>query len=212
MNALMHKELKLIVNPLFYLVALFSALILIPQWVYFVALLYFCFMAAPNLFTLSKSYREVHFSATQPVRRRDIVRARVYTIVLLELVQILVAAICVVVKLLWMPQPNFFMDANLSFLGLAFVMFGLFNVVLLPMFYKTAYKIAVPVILATVAATLFAGLVEVGVIYAPFVRVFDGMRTTWVHLVTLLGGMGIFAGLNVAAYRMSAKRFEKIDL
>ena len=52
----------------------------------------------------------------------------------------LVAALCVVAKMLWMPQPNFFMDANLSFLGLSFVMFGLFNVVMLPMLYQTAYK------------------------------------------------------------------------
>ena len=139
-------------------------------------------------------------------------KARVYTLIVLELLQMLVAALCVVVKMLWMPQPNFLMDANLSFLGLSFVMFGLFNVVMLPMFYQTAYKIAVPVILATVIATLFAGLIEVGVIFVPFVRVFDGMRTTWVHVVTLLGGMAIFAVLNVAAYRMSAKRFEKIDL
>lgn len=213
MNALMHKEFKLILNPLFYLVALFSALILIPNWVYFVALLYFCFMAAPNLFTLSKNYKEVYFSATQPVRRRDIVRARVYTLVILELVQILVAAVCVAVKLLWMPRANFLMDANLSFLGFSFVMFGLFNAVLLPMFYRTAYKIAVPVILATAAATLFAGAVEVGVIFVPFVRgVFGGMSTTWAHVLALFGGIAAFALLNVFAYRTSARRFEKVDL
>ena len=213
MKALMNKEFKLVANPLFFLVPLLSALILIPQWVFFVALLYFCFMGAPNLFILAKNYKEVYFSATQPVSRREIVRARMYTLITLEVLQLLVAAICVAVRLIWWRQANFFLDANLAFLGLSFVMFGLFNVIMMPMFYKTAYKIAIPVIVATVAATLFAGAVEVGVILVPFLSAFfDGIRTTWQHIVTLLGGIAIFTVLNIAAYRMSAKRFEKLDL
>ena len=211
MKALLYKEFKLVVNPLFYAVALLSALILVPQWVYFVALLYFCFMSAPNLFTLSKNYKEVYFSATQPVRRSDIVKARVLSMVALELLQLLAAAVCVVLKLTLMPTPNYvFIDGNLAFLGLSFLMFGLFNVVMLPMFYKTAYKIGVPVIVATVVATLFAAAVELGIIYVPFVRVFDGMVTTPAHVITLLAGTAAFAVLNYAAYRISAKRFAKL--
>jgi len=214
MKALLYKELKLVVNPLFYAVALLSALILIPQWLYFIALLYFCFMSAPNLFTLSKSYKEVYFSATMPVPRRDMVKARVLTVCALEVLQILVAAVCVALKLTVMPTPNYiFMDGNLAFLGLAFVMFGLFNLVMLPMFYKTAYKIGVPVILATAVALVFAAAVELGIVYDVwFTRIFDGMQTTGAHIATLLAGAAVFAGLNIAAYRLSAARFEKVDL
>lgn len=214
MKALLYKEFKLVINPLFYLVALFSALILIPQWVYFVALLYFCFMSAPNIFTLSKTYKEVDFSATQPVLRRDIVKARVLSLVSLELLQMAVAAICVAIKLTVWTTPNYiFMDGNLAFLGLGFAMFGLFNIVMLPMFYKTAYKVGMPVILSTVAALVFAAAIELGVIYIPFVaNVFDGMQTKPSHLATLAAGIAVFVGLNIAAYKISASRFEKIDL
>jgi len=214
MKALLYKEFKLVVNPLFYCVALLSALILIPQWLYFIALLYFCFMSAPNLFTLSKSYNEVYFSAIQPVLRRDVVKARMVSLIVLELLQTLVAAVCVVLKLTVMTTPNYlFLDGNLAFLGLSLVMFGLFNVVMLPMFYKTAYKIGLPVIYATVVATAFAAAVELGVIYIPRVAaIFDGMQTTPAHIITLLAGIGVFAGLNLVAYRVSAARFETIDL
>lgn len=213
MQALLYKEFKLVVNPLFYGVALLSALILIPQWLYFIALLYFCFMAAPNLFTLSKTYKEVYFSVIQPVRRRDIVKARVLSIVALEVLQILVAAVRVALKLTVMTAPNYlFMDGNLAFLGLSFVMFGLFNLVLLPMFYKTAYRIAMPTIAATAAAVAFAAVIELGIIYVPFTRFLDGMQTTPAHVITLLAGIAAFVGLNIAAYRLSAARFEKIDL
>lgn len=212
MKALLYKEFKLAVNPLFYFVPLFSVLILIPQWVFFVAPLYFCFMSAPNLFTLSRNYKDIYFSTTQPVRRRDIVKARAVTLVALELLQILVAAVCVAVRLLWMRQANFFIDPNLAFLGLVFAMFGLFNLVLLPMFYKTAYKIGVPTIVATAAALLFATAVELGIIYVPFVRAFDGMQTTAAHILTLVAGVAAFAGLSAAATGLAAARFEKIDL
>lgn len=214
MKALLYKEFKLIINPAFYLVALLSALILIPQWVYFVALLYFCFMAAPNLFTLSKNYKEIYFSAVQPVRRRDIVKARVLSMVTLEVVQLLVAAICVVLKLTLWPTPNYlFLDGNLAFLGLSFVMFGVFNIIMLPMFYKTAYKILASVVFATIAAVAFATGIELCVIYVPFIsNIIDGMRTTTAHILTLIGGIAVFAGMNVIAYRISAARFERIDL
>lgn len=214
MKALLYKEFKLVLNPLFYLVSLLSALILIPQWLYFIAPLYFCFMSAPNIFTLAKSYNEVHFSATQPVRRRDIVKARLYSISVLELMQILVVAICVALKLTVLTTPNYlFMDGNLAFIGLVFIMFGLFNLVLLPMFYKTAYKIAMPAIWATVAVVAFGAAVELGVIYIPAVAdILDGMQTTGAHVAVLLAGIAAFIGLNVAAYRISAARFEKIDL
>lgn len=212
MKALLYKEFRLVVHPMFYLVPLFSVLLLIPQWVFFIALMYFCFTSAPNLFTLSRTYKDVYFSATLPVRRKDIVKARVLTLVALEALQLLVAAVCVWIRLNFMKTPNWFMDPNVAFLGLSFVMFGVFNVVMLPMFYKTAYKVALPVILAMLAALLFAAAVELGIVYVPYTRVLDGMKTTPAHIIALLAGMGIFAGLNVIAYRASAARFEKIDL
>ena len=38
------------------------------------------------------------------------------------------------------------------------------------------------------------------------------MQTTAAHIITLIAGIGIFVGLNYIAYRVSAARFEKIDL
>lgn len=213
MKALLYKEFKLIVNPMFYTVALLSALILIPQWVYFIALLYFCFTSAPNLFTLSRTYKEIYFSATQPVRRSDIVMARLITMVALEVLQVLVAAVCVVLKLTLWPAPNYFMDANVAFLGLSLVMFGLFNVVMLPMFFRTAYKVLAAALCGTVATLIFAVAVELLVVFVPFVAgTIDGMRTTPAHVITLIAGAAAFAGLNWIAYRVSASRFAKVDL
>ena len=213
MKALLYKEFKLVVNPLFYLVPLLSALILIPQWLYFIALLYFTFVTAPNIFTLSKTYNEQYFTASQPVTRRHMVLARVLTMSAMELLQVLLAAVCVVIKLTVWNTPNYlFMDGNLAFLGLSLMMFGIFNIIMLPMYYKTAYKIGVPAIVATIATVVFAAGIELGIVYWPFTHFLDGMQTTAAHIVTLIVGILVFAGLNYAAYRISAARLEKLDL
>jgi hypothetical protein len=213
MKALLYKELKLVINPMFYLVTLFSALLMIPQWLFFLALMYFCFISVPNLFTMGKNYKDIYFSATQPVRRRDIVKARVWSLTILELLQLLLAAVCILIRFRIYAIPNWFLDANFAFLGLCFVMYGIFNVVFLPMFYKTAYKVGWPSIVAMIAAIAFAAGIELGIVYnVPFMRFLDGIHTTTVHILTLAVGAAAFVGLNIAAYRISAARFEKIDL
>lgn len=213
MKALLYKEFKLSIHPMFYLVTLFSALLLIPQWVFFLALMYFCFISVPNLFSMGKNYKDIYFTATQPVRRSDIVKARVWSITILELLQLALAAVFIAVRLQYYKTPNWFIDANFAFLGLCFVMYGIFNVVMLPMFYKTAYKVGWPSIVGMIAALVFATGVELCIIYnVPFMRFLDGIHTTSAHLITLVASVLIFAGLNYAAYRISAKRFEKIDL
>ena len=212
MKNLLYKEFRLAIHPLFYLVPLLGALVLIPQWVYFVALMYFFFITVPNIFAVSKAQNDIGFSAMLPVRRQDIVKARVTSVVLLELLQIFVTAVFATINVAIYPQGNFLFDANLAFIGCVFVMFGIYNVIFFPMFYKTAYKIGVPTITALSAAILFAAAVEALLLYVPGARFLDGMAYTAAHFAVLLGGIVIFALLNTAAFKVSVKRFERIDL
>ncbi|MDO9120569.1 MAG: ABC-2 transporter permease, partial [Anaerolineaceae bacterium] len=93
MNNLLNKELRLVIHPLYYLTALFGALILIPNWVYFVALMYVLFIAFPNIFMNAKAQNDTGFSVLMPVRKRDVVKARVISMSILEILQVLVAAL-----------------------------------------------------------------------------------------------------------------------
>ena len=50
MYNLLMKELKLGVSPFFYILPLLTgALMLIPGWLYFIVLLYFCWITVPNM-------------------------------------------------------------------------------------------------------------------------------------------------------------------
>jgi hypothetical protein len=212
MKNMLYKEFRLTISPLFYLFMLFGALLLIPQWLYFVALMYFFFIAVPNILTTAKAQGDIDFSASLPVRRSDIVNSRIMSVVILELLQIIATSIFAVINLALYPQGNFLLDTNAAFIGFAFIMYGIHNVILFPMFYKTAYKIAVPTFAAITVSVLFAGVVETAVQVVPFLRVLDGRQDTGVHLAVLFGGIIIFALLNVLAAKMSVKRFERVNI
>jgi ABC-2 type transport system permease protein len=212
MKNLLYKEFNLAIHPAFLLMLLFGVLLLIPQWPFLIALMYLFFIAIPNIFTFCKVQNDVLFSVLLPIRKKDVVMARMMSIVLLELLQILVAAVFAVLHMKLYGPGNFLLDPNYAFFGLALVMYAVFNVFFFPMFYKTTYKIAIPVVAATIAAVLFAITAELAVQAVPFLKMLNGMDHTGVQLLTLVGGIIVFVLLNISAYAISAKRFEHVDL
>ncbi len=215
MSNLIYKEFRLVIHPFFFLTALFGGLILIPNWVYFVALMYFLFIAIPNIFMSVKAQNDTGFSVLLPVRKSDVVKARVASMAILEIVQVLVAAMFVAISVNINPKGNFLIDANLAYLGCAFVMYGVFNLIFFPMFYKTAHKIGVPLMVALVAVFLYAGILETLVVVVPAVAgVLDGVNSAALlrQIPVLAIGIALFAGLTWLAYRLAAKNFEAVDL
>jgi len=215
MNNLLNKELRLVIHPLYYLTALFGALILIPNWVYFVALMYVLFIAFPNIFMNAKAQNDTGFSVLMPVRKRDVVKARVMSMSILEILQVLVAALFVAIGASINPKGNFLIDANLAFLGCALVMYGLFNLFFFPMFYKTGHKVGLPLLVSLSIAFVFSSIIEVLVVMVPAVaKVLDGNTPSAMisQIPVLAAGAALFVGLTWLAYRLAAKNFEKIDL
>ena len=212
MKNLLYKELCLSIHPLFYLVLLCGALLMIPQWLFLIALMYLLWLAVPNVFAFAKAQNDVLFTVMLPVRKRDVVKARVMSIALLEVLQILVAGVFAVLHMRLYGPGNFVLDPNYAFFGIAFVMYGVFNIVFFPMFYKTAYKFGVPIIVASIAVVFFATAIEFAVLFVQALRVLDGLGHIFIQLLTLAGGIIVFAVMNMAAYVISAKRFESVDL
>ncbi|MEL7602015.1 MAG: ABC-2 transporter permease [Bacillota bacterium] len=211
MKNLLYKEFRLGIHPMFYLVLLCGALLLIPQWVFFLAPMYFFFFTVPNIFSIGKSQNDIGFSAMMPVRRSDIVRARMASMVVLEVLQILSTAVFAALNLLFYSRDNFLMNPNAAYIGLVLVMFAVFNLIFFPMFYKTAYKLGMPVVAATTAAVLFACAAEFLTAMPPF-TVLGGREINGAQICVLAGGMIAFVLLNMVAFRLSVKKFESIDL
>ena len=215
MKNLLYKEFRLVISPLYFLTVLFSALLLIPQWPYFIAMLYLFFFIVPNVFTNAKAINDTGFTMMLPIRKRDVVKARVISVVTLELAQVLSAVPVAFLNMSFYPHGNMLIDANLAYLGCVFMMYGIFNAIFLPMYYKTAYKMGWPLTLAITAAVLFASSVEVLVAAVPAVNhTLDGTSAdALIRQLPVLGtGILLFALMTVLAYRKSVTNFEKVDL
>ncbi len=215
MKNLLYKELRLAVHPAFYLILLAGVLLLIPHWPYLIAMMYLFFIVVPNLFQLSKASNDIGFTVMLPVRKRDIVKARLCTIMLLECLQVVTAVPFALLNSRLYPAGNDMIDANIAFFALTLMMYGLFNGVYFPMFYKTGYKVGAPILAATCVAVLFAAVAETLVQVLPGAAyVLDGISAeALVRQIPVLAlGIAIFALLNWLGYRGAAKRFENVDL
>ncbi len=212
MNNLLYKEFRLAINPFFYVMpVLLGALMFISQWLFFLVPMYFCFITAPNHFGLLKSNNDVSYSVMLPVSKKEIVKARIVSVMTLEMIHIVMMVVFTLAHNALYTVNNFFMDPNYAFFGLVFIMFGLFNLILFPIYYKTAYKYGAAVIISTVAALLFAAAVEVLVVLNKDVAVFLEADLTR-QLVILTVGIFVFVITAAISYKMSIKLFKKVDV
>lgn len=217
MYNLLVKELKLGVNPFFYVLPfLTGALMLIPAWLYFLVPLYFCFLTMPNMFAGYKTQNDLIFTSVLPVTKKDIVKARVSVIVLLELMHIVVAIIYGLISVRLYPNLiYYFFKPSFGFWGLCFVMLAIFNLVFFSMYYKTAYKYGAATVASITAAMLFAvGAEWIGIRNSFVADLFktssaDHLAT---HFFILILGIAIFALLTMIAYHIAIKRFEKVEI
>lgn len=217
MYNLLLKELKLGVNPFFYIMPfLTGALMLVPGWLYFVVFLYFCFLTIPNMFAGYKTQNDLQFSIMMPVMKKDIVKAKVVVIVILELIHIITAVIYGVLHTRL--YPNFiylFYGPTIGFWGLSFVMLGVFNLIFISMYYKTAYKYGAATVAGIIGAMLFAGGAEwLGIKNSYMFNLFkgSGVENNAIHQTILIAGIFIFAIFTYISYKIAIKRFEKVEL
>lgn len=217
MYNLLMKELKLGVSPIFYILPfLTGALMLIPGWLYFIVLLYFCFITVPNMLGVNKSQNDLILSMMLPVSKKEIVKAKVGVIVILELLHLIVAVIFGLFSTRLYPDLTYyFFGPTLGFWGLCFIMFAIFNIFLISMYFKTAYKYGAATITATIAALLFAvGAEWLGIANSTVFDAFKGAGADNMSLqiIILMTGIAVFTIFTIIAYNIAIKRFEKVDI
>lgn len=214
MKNLLYKEFKLWWQPAWFLFLLFGTFLLIPSWPYFIAFMYI-FIAINNVFVMGRANHDIFFTVSLPVKKRDTVRARVYSLAIIELLQIIAAIPFAIINNSVYKMGNMAgMNTNFAFFGLIFMMYALFNIVFIPKFYKTGYKI-LPMLTATIVVIIYIVAVDVMIMLIPVLRTnLDGLGAAHLssQLLVLFIGIVIFILLTMQAYRISAKRFERIDL
>lgn len=217
MYNLVMKDLRLGISPWFLALPFFAgALMLIPSWIYFIVLQYFFWISVPNICAQFKAQNDLIFTTTMPVSRKDIVKARVTVIVILELLHIGIAMIFGLFTIHLYPDMTYFFFApHMGFWGLCFVMLAIFNIIFISIYYKTAYKYGLAATASITAALVFSGGAQWLGIQNSFVfDIFNGSGadSTALQISILIAGIAIFTVFTIAACNIAIKRLEKVDI
>lgn len=214
MKALMYKEWKLAMSPLPIVFLLGSLLLLVPSYPYYVTFFY----TGLGIFFFFQSCREnqdVAYMLRLPIRKADIVRCRVRTVVTIELLQVLACIPVMAVRSLYGSMKNpVGIEANVAFLGLALVQLGMFNLTFLPLHYKNAHGLGKPFVIASLVQFLLIVVFEVVEHIPPILAYCDtyALADQLRQLPVFAAGAIVFAGLTALSQKISIHRFEQVDL
>ncbi|HRY77755.1 MAG TPA: ABC-2 transporter permease [Candidatus Izemoplasmatales bacterium] len=216
MKNLLFKEWKLVLHPTTFIFLSLGFLFLVPNYPFYVSFFYMC-LSLFFLFLSGRENKDIFFTVSLPVRKRDVVRARCWTVALIELAQLLLTIPFALIRYNWTSMgPNLAgIEANVAFYGFAFGFFSVFNLLFLPGYYRTGYQIGLPFLFAGIGLLVYYVAVEMMVwIPSPLRDFLDGMSPDLMRaqLPILAGGILWWILSWFLACRISQKRFEKVDL
>ena len=217
MNDLLRKEMRLSASILSYLFIAFGLMFLLPGY----PILCGVFFVSLGLFQSFQSAREANdilFSALLPVAKKDVVKGKYLFVSLIEACALVLLTVCVILRMTVFSasvvyRTNVLMNANFFALGMAFVIFGLFNWIFVGGFFKTAYKFARPFVSFIIAAFLAVFAAE-ALHHVPGLEWLNAFGTDCMtaQLGLLAAGIILFLVMTLLSYRKACKDFERIDL
>lgn len=202
------KDLRLAAHPMMYVFAFFGAMLLIPSYPYTVAFFY-GLLGIFFTFLNGRENKDVYYCAVLPVTKREQVRARTWMVVAVELTELVLAVPFAILSVHINPNGTNLagIDANVALFGAVLLIFGVFNAVFLPAFYKTAVRVGRSFLLAVVPMTALMALVEAlshFPVVGPYLDAVDAAGQVR-QLPVLAAGAATFALLSWLAFRRAAK-------
>lgn len=217
MRNILLKECRLSASPLSFLFIPFGLMFFLPGY----PVLCGVFFVTLGIFQSYQNAREANdmvFSALLPISKRDVVKGKYLFTCVIELCGILLMAAAAVVRMTVLSdapvyRSNAMMNANLFALGMAFAGFGLFNLIFVGGFFKTAYKFGRPFVGYILAVFLMICVAEAlhHISGLAFLNAF-GMEHFAVQLLLLGIGAAFYLAVTLLSCKKACKRFEKMDL
>ncbi|MBO2516491.1 MAG: ABC transporter [Clostridiales bacterium] len=217
MRNILYKEMKLSASVLSWLFIAFGLMFFIPNYpvlcgVFFVTLGIF------QSFQNARETNDIVFSALLPVAKRDVVKGKYLFCCFIEMCGFLVMTAASVIRMTLLKDSpvylgNTLMAANPFALGMALLIFGLFNLIFAGGFFKTAYKFAKPFVTYIIVCFAVIGVAE-SLHFFPGLEKLNAVGTDEhaLQLSLLAAGAVLYVLLTLLSCRRSCARFEKIDL
>lgn len=219
MKNLLYKELKLTANLQTYIYCFLSMTIMIPSYPSLVSFFY-PLVGLTIIFSISTANRDLLYTSILPIRKRDVVKAKVLLIMYMEIITMLISIPFGFLRILLtqLMEEQTFVDLgfNIAFYGFGFLIFSLFNIIYLPWYYKKPDgKNIWPFIVADVSAGILLLLIMTVFMLFPswtaYVNSYE-LPNLLVQFAILLGGALIFLLSSFLSYILGAKSFQKVNI
>ena len=217
MRNVLRKEMRLSASILSYLFILFGLMFLLPGYPVLCGA-FFVTLGIFQSFQTAREANDIVFSVLLPIAKRDIVKGKYLFVCLIEGCALLLMLLAVALRMTVLSESvvyrgNALMNANFFALGMACVIFGLFNLIFVGGFFKTAFKFARPFVTFIISCFLVVFAAE-ALHHVPGLEKLNafGMDDLALQLMMLAAGILIFLLMTVLSFRKACRRFEKIDL
>lgn len=210
---LLYKEFALAAHPTLYIFTLLGCLVIVPAYPYSVIFLFGC-LAPYITFLFARENDDAWYTATLPVTKREIVRAKCLLILTVQLGQLILSVPFALLRsAIGIPNNPVGMDATIAWYGFGLLLFAIFDLIFFPAYYKSGYKAGKAFLLAMPAVVALMVLIE-GLAHIPGLEWLD--RTATADLLRQLpilaaGALCYAVGMRLA-FHVAARRFEKVDL
>ena len=228
MKALLYKEFKLAMHPIIYVfVFMFPFMVLIPSYPLAVGFIY-VLSCYPILFlgaNKGQQSNDLLYSTLLPIRKKDIVLARIFTIAIIQFV--FIAMMSCLAPLAAIIQQNIVDDSGkhltnagigingfVSLIGIALIGLSIADLIFFPIYYKNGKSIVMSTLFTILGFLIYLGIFTIAMPYIPGFEWYTKFLCDsgiGVQFIVLGVSLVIYVAIHILVYKISSKRLEKVD-
>ena len=226
MKALIYKEMRLSMHPICYIfIALFPLMILIPSYPLGIGFIY-VLTCYPILFlgaNKGQQSNDLLYSTLLPVRKKDIVLARIITVIIMQVAFMLImSALYPVARMIndaiiansENPKeyviPGLGLNSYVLVLAFAIIGYAIADIIFFPIYYKHGKSIVMSTLFTILGFVVYIGVVTIGLPYIPGLGILNNLHLG-IQFAILAGAIILSFLLHILVYRASSKRLEMVD-
>ena len=217
MKSLLDKEIRLAASPLSWIFLAAALMTMLPGYPILMSAFFIC-LGLFQSFQNAREANDVLYTVLLPVKKRDFVRAKFAFSCLIEMIGFLLCAVLTAVRVVFLSTApvyveNALMNATPVFLAFVLLIFTAFNALFIGGFFRTGYKLGIPLLAFGIATFLIVCIAEalphfpgLSFLHSP------AAERPAVQYSALAAAAAVYAIITLLACRKAEHRFERIDL
>ena len=218
--------MRLSMHPICYIfIVSFPLMILIPSYPLGIGFIY-VLTCYPILFlgaNKGQQSNDLLYSTLLPVRKKDIVLARIMTVILMQ------AAFIVIMSALYplarfinasiaqsaanpkeFVVPGLGLDSFVLLLAIAIIGYAIADLIFFPIYYKKGKSIVMSTLFTILGFVVYIGVSTIALPFIPGLEFLNNLHIG-IQFGVLAGALLVSFALHLVVYKISSKRLEKVD-